>query len=672
MLTNDQETLTVAALQSYEDVGWPAPMLLLDNGAGRDSESVRERFSHHLDHDLQVFGEGTNFGVAGGRNYLARRAASDWLVFVDNDVLFTAEILDFIGELGRSGADVVLPIILSSEGRVWSAGGRYRPWLSWSRSGFSGAAVESARRDLRRNADWGAGACLSVRRSTFEALGGFDAGQHGLYGAEDIDFCLRTSKSGGTTARSAAAPVVHLDVGAGADPERRYQHVRKSSARVRAAHGVWITRYPSAWFWYLRRAPGLDPVRRSIRSTGRRLKAVPAGWAGRTPAVGEHADGRAGTCVLAWGALPPPVHGSAIVNTVVHGVIERAARGYWVNAATGDLAELERVNARKTLATLGRMTDYTSHAVRWARGYTAYLSMATTPPALYRDLVIWTIGAVTSRRTVIHVHTGDLSGLRPRGPFAPLQRRLLRRSEFWVLGAALVASPRALGALSVHVVHNGVTCESRYHGEGRQSPEGRGEERGEACSSADGGDIRVVFLSNHFLSKGVDVSAELAEALKDEPFAWTFAGRAVEADTEALLRPLERLGARYRRIEAIDSDARCRLLHRSDVLILPSRYPHEASPLVIIEAMEHGVIPIVSSRGCMPEIVGEAGSVCDTLDEYLEALRLVASDRRGLASKSVDASSRWRARYSRAAFEHRVAELLSGTAAPEAGDYGQL
>jgi N-acetylglucosaminyl-diphospho-decaprenol L-rhamnosyltransferase len=265
MLTNDQAQLTLQALHSLETQGWPAPLLLLDNGSGADTAAVSEDFAHRLGADLRIFGEGQNLGATAGRNYVSARATSEWLLFVDNDVLFTDEFVPFLSELAQATTDIVLPIIVGRNGRVWAAGGVYRPWLSWSSGGYFGAPVDVARERLDQAADFGATACLAIRRSAFDNVLGFDAG-YGLYGAEDIDLCLRARKAGATSIRSAAAPVIHLDLGSGVDPLRRYAALRKTSARLRSQHGLWLTRYPSAWFWYLRRSPRLDGPRRHLRT----------------------------------------------------------------------------------------------------------------------------------------------------------------------------------------------------------------------------------------------------------------------------------------------------------------------------------------------------------------------------------------------------------------------
>jgi hypothetical protein len=61
----------------------------------------------------------------------------------------------------------------------------------------------------------------------------------------------------------------------------------------------------------------------------------------------------------------------------------------------------------------------------------------------------------------------------------------------------------------------------------------------------------------------------------------------------------------------------------------------------------------------MSEVVGDSGVVCHSLEEYAEALRLLAKDRAEVLRRSTQASSRWRDSYSRASFEHRITALLT-------------
>jgi glycosyltransferase involved in cell wall biosynthesis/GT2 family glycosyltransferase len=649
MLTCDQEATTLGALQSFEDLGWPAQLLVLDNGSGADAAAIRAAFAERLgngaeDADLRVFSEGANLGATAGRNYLAARARTEWLLFVDNDVLFNSELLELLDELASTEADIVLPIVLSTEGDVWSAGGIYRPLLSWSSNGYFHAAVADARVDLSRAADWGPSCCLAMRRSVFEAVRGFDLG-YGLYGSEDIDLCLRARKLGATSTRSATAPLTHLDQGTGKNWAAKLAVLRRTDARLRRQHGVAWARPLGALYWDLRRSQHFEGLRRLLgQPSATRPEPARPDPSGRGTVVGMPAAGP--PRVLAWGALPPPVHGSSMVNTQVRDLLAEIGSVHWVNPATAGMSELGRVTPRKALLSIKPMAEFVFRSVV-ARRSTVYISVATSGPALYRDLLVWLVASLRSGRVIVHVHSGDLEGLKPKGALGRLKRVLIGRSEFWVLGSVFVAQMLEAGAPAVMVVPNGVACGSSHHGEPRVA--GREE-------------VRVVFLGHHFRTKGVDTIAELALALEGEPFIWAMAGSAIEADTEALLAPVvERLGTdRFRRIEHLDGDVRCRLLHESDVLLMPSRYPNEASPLVLIEAMEHGVVPIVSSRGCMPEVIGETGSVADTVEDLAHELRLLAKDRTALRRRSAACEQRWQDLYSAAAFEERVARLFTG------------
>jgi GT2 family glycosyltransferase len=255
VMTFNQEDLTTKALNSLRHCGWPVPVLLLDNGSGADAKLIRDDFQTEVDHDaLRVYDSATNLGVAGGRNHLADLCTSDWLVFCDNDVAFTPELATFVAELHVSRADVMLPVILSTDAKhVWSAGGTYVRWVSWSRNGFHGRLRTTLPADTTASASWGAGACLAVRREVFWSLSGFDTG-FAEYGAEDLDFCLRAREAGHVLRRSNSAPIVHFDVRSALPAPTRSRALRSAAARIRQRHGIRASAPLAAAFSWLRAA----------------------------------------------------------------------------------------------------------------------------------------------------------------------------------------------------------------------------------------------------------------------------------------------------------------------------------------------------------------------------------------------------------------------------------
>ena len=79
-------------------------------------------------------------------------------------------------------------------------------------------------------------ACLLVRRSSFEAAGGFD--EHFWNGYEDVDLCLRLRASGGRLVYQPASVVVHHESQSG--PER----FRAAAANVARLHKKWVGTVP--------------------------------------------------------------------------------------------------------------------------------------------------------------------------------------------------------------------------------------------------------------------------------------------------------------------------------------------------------------------------------------------------------------------------------------------
>lgn len=98
--------------------------------------------------------------------------------------------------------------------------------------------------------------------------------------------------------------------------------------------------------------------------------------------------------------------------------------------------------------------------------------------------------------------------------------------------------------------------------------------------------------------KGLDAFLELARRALPDVRALV-AGPKVDGDAETLLAAASReLGdSLIRRPARDDRDA---LFAGIDVLIVPSRYRHEAQPLVVLEALARGIPVIATGRGCLP------------------------------------------------------------------------
>lgn len=93
------------------------------------------------------------------------------------------------------------------------------------------------------------------------------------------------------------------------------------------------------------------------------------------------------------------------------------------------------------------------------------------------------------------------------------------------------------------------------------------------------------------------------------------AGRTVE-QSAAVLGAIERrpaLNGRVRHLGYVSDDERQALYREASMLVLPSL--DEGFGLTAVEAMQLGVPVVASRRGALPEVVGDAGTLVDPLNE---------------------------------------------------------
>jgi N-acetylglucosaminyl-diphospho-decaprenol L-rhamnosyltransferase len=201
-----------------------------------------------------------NVGYGSAINAAACRLPEtiDWILVVNPDVVLVPGSVDELVATGDTDAAIgsVGPLTLTSEGDVYPSA-RSIPslrtglghalfanlWLGnpWSRAYRNDTSVTSQQRD----AGWLSGACVLVRRSAFDALGGFDEGYFMYF--EDVDLGYRLGKAGYRNVYDPAAVVTHTGAhSTTSDSERMI------SAHHASAQRFLNRKYSAGWLWPVR------------------------------------------------------------------------------------------------------------------------------------------------------------------------------------------------------------------------------------------------------------------------------------------------------------------------------------------------------------------------------------------------------------------------------------
>ncbi len=346
--------------------------------------------------------------------------------------------------------------------------------------------------------------------------------------------------------------------------------------------------------------------------------------------------------IFGWGATPPPVHGSAVMNVSTIEVLQEFGALDWHNsAASPTVSVVGSISVRKLLGGLRCMAGAAVSLARH-RADIAYISPAIEGVALWRDILIWALASLRAQRVIAHLHSSNVSAFVGPRVFARASRILLRRTEVWVLTDACAAQ---VSARSVCVVPNGVTC-SRCNG----SLDDRGQSP-----------VHVIFFSNLVRGKGVEIFIEVVKPfVRAGVVRVTIAGasgdvsvvRAADSFAQDNLLSVRRQGT-------LNEVERCELLRSADVLLLPTQLC-EGQPLVIAEAMQHGVVPVVTSRGAPGGMARGTGVVADTPSQMSDALAEFIHDRLRLSLARARCAEVWSELFSGEVYSDRVRERLLG------------
>ncbi len=137
--------------------------------------------------------------------------------------------------------------------------------------------------------------------------------------------------------------------------------------------------------------------------------------------------------------------------------------------------------------------------------------------------------------------------------------------------------------------------------------------------SAEKGAVTLLDLVEHLHAMGISVEADLAGPVADEDFARVLrAHPAVSEGRARLLRPV--YGA-----------AKSSFFEGIDIFVFATRYLNEAEPMVVFEAMAHGVTVVARDRGTIRSQIAGIGHLvppeadfCSSFSEWLGGRRTPA------------------------------------------------
>jgi GT2 family glycosyltransferase/glycosyltransferase involved in cell wall biosynthesis len=182
-------------------------VIVVDNA----SPDATAEYLAGLDGRVRVIANAENLGFARACNQGARAARGDYLLFLNNDTIPPRGWLSpLVRELDLDPAVAIAGAkLLYADGRVQHAGIAFSrpdavPYHVYRNAPRTHPAT-SRRRELRAVT----GACMLVRRSAFEAAGGFDEDYRN--GFEDVDLCLRVREAGGRVVYQPASELIHLE-----------------------------------------------------------------------------------------------------------------------------------------------------------------------------------------------------------------------------------------------------------------------------------------------------------------------------------------------------------------------------------------------------------------------------------------------------------------------------
>lgn len=363
--------------------------------------------------------------------------------------------------------------------------------------------------------------------------------------------------------------------------------------------------------------------------------------------------------ILFLAQLPPPTHGVTAMSERVMHCLKTIECAEIEHLWQGGSKNIRNIGGKSISKLFGFAWLIARLALKWlgrAKYDAAYLCLAPRGNAALRDALLIGLAKRLAGRPLVHVHTDGLHDIL-HGQVRTMRfiRWLISDVELIAItGRTVEVAERSAKFKAVHFIANCVP------------------DPGDRVRRFDGSRLNISILANLDRRKG---SLRFVDALANAcaiglPVQGHVAGADGPTLTNAQLKLYMDERAKAVPISVhgpIDGTAKAEFFNTCDIFLYPTL--HDLAPLVILEAMAYGAVPIAFDTGGIAEMLGPSlahniidGSQhpCKWQAQILQRLAAYARGRTDLERDSHSARNRYLDHYSPHAFSHNFQSIIEG------------